>query len=57
MDLQLQDRHALVTGSTAGIGYLIAETRARRRPRRRNGRSHGAVDSALAAIRAATGRR
>ena len=26
MDLQLKDKVSLVTGSTAGIGYAIAET-------------------------------
>jgi NAD(P)-dependent dehydrogenase (short-subunit alcohol dehydrogenase family) len=31
MDLQLPDRLALVSGSTAGIGYAIAEALARER--------------------------
>jgi NAD(P)-dependent dehydrogenase (short-subunit alcohol dehydrogenase family) len=57
MDLKLENRLALVTGSTAGIGYAIAEGLAREGARAIvNGRSQGSVDAALASIRSATGR-
>jgi NAD(P)-dependent dehydrogenase (short-subunit alcohol dehydrogenase family) len=52
MDLKLQDKTALVTGSTAGIGLAIAESLAREGARVWiNGRTRKRVDDALAAIR------
>jgi NAD(P)-dependent dehydrogenase (short-subunit alcohol dehydrogenase family) len=55
MDLQLADKLALVSGSTAGIGYSIAETLAAEGARVIvNGRTQAGVDAALAAIRKAT---
>ncbi len=57
MDLQLTDRLALVSGSTAGIGLAIAETLAREGARVIvNGRKQEAVDAVIASIKAATGR-
>jgi NAD(P)-dependent dehydrogenase (short-subunit alcohol dehydrogenase family) len=57
MDLQLTDKLALVTGSTAGIGYAIAEALAREGTRVIvNGRTQKAVDGAVAALKAATGK-
>jgi NAD(P)-dependent dehydrogenase (short-subunit alcohol dehydrogenase family) len=56
MDLKLRDRVALVSGSTAGIGYAIAQALAAEGARVIvNGRSQDAVDAAAAAIRGATG--
>jgi NAD(P)-dependent dehydrogenase (short-subunit alcohol dehydrogenase family) len=56
MDLQLNDKLALVSGSTAGIGYAIATALAREGARVIvNGRSQAAVDAAAVAIRQATG--
>jgi NAD(P)-dependent dehydrogenase (short-subunit alcohol dehydrogenase family) len=53
MDLQLKGQRALVTGSTAGIGYAIAEVLAAEGARVIvNGRTAGRVDEALAKIRA-----
>jgi NAD(P)-dependent dehydrogenase (short-subunit alcohol dehydrogenase family) len=56
MNLQLNNRLALVSGSTAGIGYAIAAALAAEGARVIvNGRSQGAVDQAVASIAAATG--
>ena len=55
MDLQLKGKTALVSGSTAGIGYAIAETLAREGANVIvNGRSQGSVDEAVERIRAET---
>ena len=56
MDLQLEGRRALVTGSTAGIGYAIAARLAREGARVvLNGRTQDGVDAALAQLRRDTG--
>lgn len=53
MDLQLNDRLALITGSTAGIGYAIAEGLAREGARVViTGRTQAKVDAALARLAA-----
>jgi len=55
MDLKLNGKLALVSGSTAGIGYSIAETLAAEGARVIvNGRSQTGVDAAVAALRKAT---
>jgi len=54
MDLGLETKRALVTGSTAGIGYATAEALAREGAHVIiNGRHQARVDSALAKLRAA----
>jgi NAD(P)-dependent dehydrogenase (short-subunit alcohol dehydrogenase family) len=51
MDLQLKDRLSLVTGSTAGIGYAIAEALASEGARVIiNGRTKESVDQAMAQL-------
>src|SRR5690348_13549660 len=51
MDLQLKDKLALVTGSTAGIGYAIAEALVREGARVIvNGRTQEAVAGAVAKL-------
>jgi len=56
MDLQLDDKLALVTGSTAGIGFAVAESLARERCRVIiNGRTQARVDAALAKLPGAVG--
>lgn len=55
MDLQLKGKLALVSGSTAGIGYTIAETLAAEGARVIvNGRKKEGVDAAVEALRKAT---
>jgi NAD(P)-dependent dehydrogenase (short-subunit alcohol dehydrogenase family) len=57
MNLQLDNRLALVTGSTAGIGFAIAEALAAEGARVIvNGRTQKGVDSAVAAITTSTGK-
>lgn len=56
MDLQLKDRLALVSGSTAGIGYAIAEALAKEGAQVIvNGRSEDAVANAISRIQHSTG--
>jgi len=56
MDLKLKDKLALVSGSTAGIGYAIAAALAGEGARVViNGRSQASVDEVAAKIKAATG--
>src|SRR5579859_2922328 len=51
MDLQLNDKLAVVSGSTAGIGYAIADALAKEGARVVvNGRTQAAVDEAVAKI-------
>jgi NAD(P)-dependent dehydrogenase (short-subunit alcohol dehydrogenase family) len=51
MDLQLKDKTALITGSTAGIGYAIAESLGREGANVIvNGRTQPRVDAALAKL-------
>jgi NAD(P)-dependent dehydrogenase (short-subunit alcohol dehydrogenase family) len=57
MDLQLGNKTALVSGSTAGIGYAIAEALAREGARVIvNGRTQKAVDQAIATLKKAGGK-
>ena len=56
MDLQLDGKRALVTGSTAGIGFAIAAALAGERCRAIvNGRTQARVDAALAKLPGAVG--
>ena len=56
MDLQLRGKRAVVSGSTAGIGFAIAQGLAAEGARVViNGRTQRAVDEALAQIRSAGG--
>ena len=56
MDLKINDKLALVSGSTAGIGYAIAEALAREGARVIvNGRAQASVDEVVAGLRSATG--
>lgn len=56
MDLHLTGKRALVSGSTAGIGYAIAAALAREGARVVvNGRTQAGVDEALARLRSETG--
>jgi len=56
MDLGLKNRLALVSGSTAGIGYSIAAALSREGARAIvNGRTQDGVDKAVASIAASTG--
>ncbi|HEY2660200.1 MAG TPA: SDR family oxidoreductase [Caulobacteraceae bacterium] len=56
MDLDLKDKLALVSGSTAGIGLAIAAALAKEGARVIvNGRTQAAVDQATAELRASTG--
>jgi NAD(P)-dependent dehydrogenase (short-subunit alcohol dehydrogenase family) len=56
MDLQLAGKRALVSGSTAGIGFAIAEGLAREGARVIvSGRTQAAVDRAVATLVASTG--
>ena len=51
MDLQIQNKLALVTGSTAGIGYAIAEALAAEHATVIvNGRTQSGVDDAIAKL-------
>ena len=56
MDLKLEGKLALVSGSTAGIGYAIARTLAQEGARVIvNGRTQPSVDEAVARVRSDTG--
>jgi NAD(P)-dependent dehydrogenase (short-subunit alcohol dehydrogenase family) len=56
MDLKLQGRRALVSGSTAGIGRAIAASLAKEGASVIvNGRAQSSVDKAVAELKAATG--
>jgi NAD(P)-dependent dehydrogenase (short-subunit alcohol dehydrogenase family) len=56
MDMKLKNKLALVSGSTAGIGYAIATALAAEGARVIvNGRSQAAVDDAVSKIKSATG--
>ncbi len=56
MDLQLTGKLALITGSTAGIGYAIAASLAREGAQViLNGRTQAGVDAALDSLLADTG--
>ncbi len=56
MDLKLDDKLSLVSGSTAGIGYAIVTALAREGARVIvNGRSQDSVDNAVESVRSSTG--
>jgi len=56
MDLQLTDKLALVTGSTAGIGFAIASSLVREGARVIvNGRTQAAVDATIAKLKSTVG--
>ena len=56
MDLNLTGKLALVSGSTAGIGFAIASTLAQEGARVIvNGRSQSSVDDVVAQLKAETG--
>jgi NAD(P)-dependent dehydrogenase (short-subunit alcohol dehydrogenase family) len=56
MDLQLAGKRALITGSTAGIGYAIAEALAKEGARVIvNGRTRSRVDAAVSKLQASFG--
>jgi len=56
MDLELKNKLAMVSGSTAGIGFAIAEALAKEGARVIvNGRRQSSVDEVVATLRAATG--
>ena len=56
MDLKINDKLALVSGSTAGIGYAIAEALANEGARVIvNGRAQALVDEVVARLRSASG--
>jgi NAD(P)-dependent dehydrogenase (short-subunit alcohol dehydrogenase family) len=56
MDLKLKSKLALVSGSTAGIGYAIAAALAAEGARVIvNGRSQSSVDQAVSAVKSSTG--
>ena len=56
MDLQLAGKRALVTGSTAGIGYAIAESLAKERANVIvNGRTQRRVDEAISGLKKTNG--
>jgi NAD(P)-dependent dehydrogenase (short-subunit alcohol dehydrogenase family) len=52
MDLQLLGKRALVTGSTAGIGYAIAEALVQGAAAMVNGRTKKRVNRAVEKLRA-----
>jgi NAD(P)-dependent dehydrogenase (short-subunit alcohol dehydrogenase family) len=57
MDLQLENRHALVTGSTGGIGFAIARGLAAEGARvTLTGRTQASVDAALGRLRDSVGK-